>query len=144
MAAFRRITDTFSAAPHLGPEDIARAAAAGFAMIIANRPDSEEPGAMTLAEGRALAEAAGLRFVAVPFGMPPTPEVVEKVGAALAEATGPVLAYCRTGTRSTTAWAMAMARGGTMETSDIIAAAQGGGYDLSGMAGTLDGLRPKA
>jgi sulfide:quinone oxidoreductase len=142
MAAFRRITDRFSVSPQLGPDDIARARAEGFATIIANRPDGEEPGAMTLAEARRLAEAAGLRFVAIPFSGSPTPEVVAKVGAALVSEPGPVLAYCRSGTRSTTAWAMASAAAGVLDTQAIIAAAHDGGYDLSGLARTLDGLRP--
>lgn len=144
MAAFRRITDRFSVAPQLGPEDIAQAKAEGFTAIIANRPDGEEPGAMTLAEGRALAEAAGLAFHAIPFTMPPPADAVARMGAVLAQEEGPVLAYCRSGTRSTTAWALATASAGVMEAKEIVAAAKAAGYDLGGLAGTLQSLRPKA
>jgi uncharacterized protein (TIGR01244 family) len=137
MAAFRRITGSFSVAPQLGPEDIAQAAREGFRTIIANRPDGEEAGAMTLAEARALAEAQGLHFVAIPFGMPPTADVVEKTVAALASAPEPVLAYCRSGTRSVSAWALAQARSGKMAADAILAAASAGGYELQGLAGQL-------
>lgn len=142
MTEFRRITDRFSAAPHLEREDFARAAAAGFRTVVANRPDSEEAGGLpTIAEARAAAEAAGLAFVAIPFAGPPSAEVVAQMEAALAGSPGPVLAYCRTGTRSTTAWAMATARAGTMTPTDIVAAAARGGYDLAALAPALERLR---
>jgi uncharacterized protein (TIGR01244 family) len=68
-----------------------------------------------------------------------------ETAAALDEANGPVLAYCRTGTRSITAWALAQALAGSSHTPDeIIALAQKAGYDLSGARGALEALAPKA
>ncbi|MDX2234396.1 MAG: TIGR01244 family sulfur transferase [Hyphomonadaceae bacterium] len=144
MTAFRRITDTFSVAPQLGPEDIARAAGEGFRTLIVNRPDGESPDAMPIAEARALAEAAGLAFAAIPFSGPPTPEAVDQTATALAAHPAPILAYCRSGTRSCTVWALATAKAGRMEAADILSAASAAGYDLSAMAGTLDRIRREA
>jgi uncharacterized protein (TIGR01244 family) len=144
MAAFRRITDRYWVAPQLGPEDIAEAKAQGFAAIVANRPDGEDAGAMTLAEAESAARAAGLAFHAIPFTMPPPPAAVESLATVLANVSGPVLGYCRTGTRSAAAWAMASARDGSLSTEEIVTAAAGAGYDLAPMAGALDALRSKA
>jgi uncharacterized protein (TIGR01244 family) len=61
----------------------------------------------------------------------------------LDEANGPVLAYCRSGTRSITAWDLAQALAGSHTPDEIIALAQKAGYDLSGARGALETLAPK-
>ena len=98
------------------PRSLARAeiAASGFKTIVANRPDGEggvdQP---RMGAIRAKAESLGLTFVALPFSGAPTPEVVERMSNILNEAPQPVLAYCRTGTRCITAWALTHAGQGT-------------------------------
>jgi sulfide:quinone oxidoreductase len=84
---------------------------------------------------RTKAEELGLAFVAIPFSGAPTPEILERIGAALAEAPAPVLAYCRTGTRSITAWALTHAGQGMGE--EIVDTAAGAGYDLSSLRALL-------
>ena len=132
MADIRRVTPDFAVAPQIGEADIPEILAAGFQTIIANRPDGEggvdQPRMGTI---RAAAEKAGLAFVGLPFSGAPTPEIVERLAHILNEAPQPVLAYCRTGTRSITAWALIHAGQGNGD--DIIAAAAGAGYDLSGL-----------
>ena len=118
---------TFVAVRQLTVGDVSQAAAAGIRLIVNNRPDGEEPGQPSSAEIEAAARAAGLdyRHIPVDGGFPP--ETV----AAMAEALdrGPVLAFCRSGTRSTFLWALARARrGGPAEES--VAAAAAAGYDL--------------
>ena len=130
MADIRKVTDDFAVAPQIEADDVDAIAAAGFKTIIANRPDGE--GGVTqprMGAVRAKAEALGLTFVALPFSGAPTPEIVERTGAILAEAPNPVLAYCRTGTRSITAWALVHSGQGTSDA--IVEAAAGAGYDLS-------------
>jgi sulfide:quinone oxidoreductase len=144
MSEFRRVTPDFSVAGQLEPGDIARAAAEGYRTIVVNRPDGEEWGQRPAAEMKAEAEAAGIAFLAIPTGWPPSPAVVAETAAMLDEAKGPVLAYCRTGRRSITAWAMAEALAGTRRPDEIIALAQKAGYDLSGARGALETLAPKA
>ena len=136
MPDIRRVTDGFAVAPQISDADVAAIAKAGFKTIIANRPDGEggidQPRMGTI---RTKAEAEGLAFVAIPFAGAPTPEVLERFNAALAEAPSPVLAYCRTGTRSITAWAMTHAGQGMSE--EIVAAASNAGYDLGALRALL-------
>lgn len=142
MSDFRRVTDSFYVAPQIQGADIPEAAAKGFTTLIANRPDGEDPGQMPLAASQAAAEAVGLTFVAIPIRGTPGPEAVAQTAAAIAAAKGPILAYCRSGTRSVTLWAFATAKIGAMSTADILVAAKGAGYDLSGHAPALEAVQP--
>ena len=63
--------------------------------------------------------------------------------AVLAAAEGPVLAYCRSGTRSTNLWALAEASRGE-DPAGLVEAAAGAGYDLNGIRPMLDQLSGKA
>lgn len=128
---FRKIDDSISVAPQISVEDVEAAAAQGFRMVINNRPEQEEPGQTSGDEIREAARAAGLAYVAIPithggFSL----NQVEAMRDALAQAGGPVLAYCRSGTRSTFVWALA--RGLEGEDADTLAAkAAAAGYDIS-------------
>lgn len=136
MADIRNVTDSFAVAPQITPDDIDEIVAAGFKTIIANRPDGEggldQP---RMGQIRARAEAAGLTFVALPFSGAPTPEIVERTGHILSGAETPILAYCRTGTRSITAWALVHAGQGSAD--EIVNAAGAAGYDLSSLRDLL-------
>ena len=136
MADIRRVTEAFAVAPQINEEDVAQIQAAGFKTIVANRPDGEggvdQP---RMGAIRAKAESLGLAFVALPFSGAPTPEVVERMSNILNEAPQPVLAYCRTGTRCITAWALTHAGQGTGQ--EIVDAAAGAGYDLSSLQSLL-------
>ena len=89
---------------------------------------------------RAAAEAAGLSYTAIPvthagFSFPQ----VQAMIAALEDAGGPVLAYCRSGTRSCNLWALAGA--GLGEDPDTLTAkAAGAGYDISGLRPLMDAV----
>lgn len=101
----QRLADDFAVAPQIAPEDVAELAALGFRTVICNRPDGEEPGQPAFAEIAAAAAAAGLTAVHVPVvsgGI--TEENVADFRAAIAEAPGPIFAYCRSGTRSRNLW----------------------------------------
>ena len=144
MSEFKRVTPDFAVAGQLGTADIARAADEGFRTIISNRPDGEAPGQPSASEIKTAAEAAGLTFRHIPFsGVPPAPAVVMETAEALDEANSPVLAYCRSGARSITAWALAQALAGSHTPDEIIALAQKAGYDLTGARGALETLAPK-
>lgn len=136
----RRIDDTISVAPQIAPEDVPALAAAGFVAIVNNRPDDEDAGQPSGAAVQAAAEAAGLSYTAIPVthaGF--SGHQVEAMAAVLADAQGPVLAFCRSGTRSCNLWALAQAsQGGDPDT--LIAKAAGAGYDLSGIRPLLDQL----
>ncbi len=123
---------------------MARAAELGFKTIVNNRPDNEALGQPSGAEIRAAAEAAGLAFVDIPFSGRPPPAVVAETALLLEREAGPVLAYCRTGTRSINAWALATALAGTIRPNEIIALAEKAGYDLEGARGALETVAPKS
>lgn len=144
MASIRRINDQISVAPQIDPADVVEAARAGFTTIVNNRPDSEEDGQPEGAAIRAVAETLNLAYHAIPithagFSGPQ----VEAMRAVLAAAEGPVLAYCRSGTRSTNLWALAEASRGE-DPAGLIEAAAGAGYDLNGIRPLLDQLSGKA
>lgn len=144
MTPFRRVTPDFAVAGQLTAEDVARAAREGFRTIVNNRPDGEMAGQTPAAEIEAEAVRLGLVYRALPFTGPPPPGAVAATAALLAEAPGPVLAYCRTGNRSIMAWAMAQALEGLMRPDEIIARAGEAGYDLHGARGALERLAPQA
>jgi uncharacterized protein (TIGR01244 family) len=136
----RTIDSKVSVAPQILPEQMADIAAAGFVAIVNNRPDDEEPGQPSGAEIQAAAEAAGLAYTAIPvthagFGH----GQLDAMRAALDAADGPVLAYCRSGTRSCNLWALAEAKAGG-DSAELVEKAAGAGYDLSGIRPTLDAL----
>lgn len=144
MSAFKPVTNDFSVSSQISVDDIARAAAAGYRTIVNNRPEGEAADQTPGAEIAAAAAAHGLAYRALPYaGGPPPPGVVSATAALLNEADGPVLAYCRSGTRSIMAWAMAQALEGALTPDEIIAKADEAGYDLRGARGALEGLAPK-
>jgi uncharacterized protein (TIGR01244 family) len=130
MADFRKVTDDFSVAPQIDLADLPRAAAEGFKLVINNRPDGEAPDQPTSAEVEAAAKAAGLNYVHIPVRGGPTPEQVEQENAVVAEAPGPILAFCRSGTRSITTWALGEAAAGH-DRAVLAKLAADAGYDLS-------------
>ena len=135
MTDFRHVTDDFSAAPQISLADVAEARRRGFMAIICNRPDGEDPGQPSAAEIAAAAEAAGLTYAPIPVRGAPGPAEVEAMRQAVDAASGPVLAYCRSGTRSITTWAIGQAMSGAMERGELVALGREAGYDLSGVLG---------
>jgi len=135
MSDFRTVTDDFSVSPQIAPEDLAIAATQGFKLIINNRPDGEQPGQPTSAEIEAKAKALDLDYVYIPVVGRPTPEQAKATRDAAAAAGGKVLAFCRSGTRSITAWSMGQAAAGDRPAGDLVALGAGAGYDLSGVLG---------
>jgi uncharacterized protein (TIGR01244 family) len=140
MSGFRKLTENVLVSPQLALADVAAAAASGVAMIINNRPDGEDPDALQSADIAAAAAAAGLNYVEIPVGHAGFSEPqVDAMIAALEQAEGPILAYCRSGTRSTLLWALAQAKQG--ENPEAIAsAAMQAGYDISPVRAMVDML----
>lgn len=126
----RKISPEFYAAYQLWAADLGAIAAQGIKSVINNRPDGEVEGQPTSAEIAAAAQALGLeyRYVPVLSGVL-TDENADEFGAALRELPGPILAFCRTGTRSTILWALSEAQSRDVDT--IVRAAGDAGYDLS-------------
>lgn len=131
MADFRRVTDTLYVAPQIRPEDVAEAKALGVTLIVNNRPEGEEAGQPEGDRIASAAEAAGIAYLAVPVIGMPTPEQVGIMRAAVDAAQGKVLAFCRSGMRSISTWALGRAEAGSHDRDALLTLGRDAGYDLS-------------
>lgn len=140
MTTIKRLTDTLSVAPQISEADLATLAAQGFRSVINNRPDGEsadQPASTVLA---AAAARAGLVYREIPVVSGQLQDAqVTAFGAALAELPAPTLAFCRTGTRSTTLWALDAAR--VRPVADVVQTAAEAGYDLGALRPRLEQAR---
>ena len=141
---FRKLTDTIYVSPQIGLDEIAEAARIGIKLIINNRPEGESADQLPGPEVEAAARTVGVDYVAIPvthsgFSEPQ----VAAMAKALNEAEGPVLAYCRSGTRSTLLWALSEAsQGGDPDALTNMAAKAG--YDANPVRPLMDMLKARA
>lgn len=134
----RQLSPTLAVSPQIQPEDVAALAAAGFKVLINNRPDEEigpEIDHFAMAEA---AEMAGMTYHYLPFypGQV-TPRLINDFIQATA-GRGPVIAYCRSGHRCTVLWALSQA--GKRPEAEILQVATGAGYDLTPVQPLLTSL----
>ncbi|MFT3976642.1 MAG: TIGR01244 family sulfur transferase [Sphingomonas bacterium] len=144
MLDIRPIDATIAVAPQIAPEDIPAIKAAGFVAIVNNRPDGEDAGQPDGDTIRTAAEDAGLAYTAIPithagFSQPQVTAMIE----ALENAGGPVLAYCRSGTRSCNLWALAQAKQGA-DADAVTAKGAGAGYDLTNLRPLMDAVAQRS
>lgn len=128
----RPLTEEFAVAPQIDPEDIPGIKQAGYASILCNRPDEEEPGQPDYAAIEAAAAAEGMRIAWVPIvsGMV-TQDALSDFATALEEMPKPILAYCRSGTRCTMLWTIASH--GRIPDAELLERSAKAGYDMSGV-----------
>lgn len=137
---FRQISDKVLASPQIGLDEVAEASALGVTLIINNRPEDESDDQTPGAAIEAAACAAGIAYIAIPVTHAGFSEwQVTAMAKALSETQGPVLAYCRSGTRSTLLWAMAQASSGA-NPDTLAAQAAAAGYDISPVRAMVDML----
>ncbi|MBN8183028.1 bifunctional protein tyrosine phosphatase family protein/NAD(P)/FAD-dependent oxidoreductase [Roseibium aggregatum] len=128
----KAINSQISVAPQVKPEDMADFAQQGFRSVICNRPDGEGADQPSFEEIEAAAGKLGMEARYLPI-------VAGKVGDTDAEEFGrlmeslpkPILAYCRTGTRSATLWSLSQAD--KLPLSDILSKTKAAGYDMAGV-----------
>lgn len=129
----RPIDEHISVAPQINPDDIAELARLGFRTLVANRPDGEESGQPPMAAIEAAAREHGLKWVYLPVSSSNILDSdVDNFDEMIRKADTPVLAFCRTGTRSTVLWSLSAARRDSIE--NVVGKAQQAGYDISGLA----------
>jgi len=129
----KTITPALAVSPQIAPGDIAAIKAAGFRAIICNRPDGEGADQPTHEEIDAAARAAGLETCYLPVMQGKVQDGdADAFGTALRDLPGPVLAYCRSGTRSATLWSLAEAK--TRSLAEILSLTKAAGYDMNGVA----------
>ncbi len=140
-----KLDDTVCVTPQISPFDVPALVEAGFATVICNRPDDEVPFELQAGALQAACEAAGLSFVnnpLTPGGL--TNDAIHAQADAIEAATGKVLAYCASGTRSAILWAFATAKEGSIPPTDIIAALDQAGYPLPGLAPQLSAFASRS
>ena len=140
MTDFRQVTETFWASPQIELTDIAEAQQRGFTLLINNRPEGEAEDQTPGGQIAAAAAEADMDYCAIPVTHAGFSEdQVRQMADAIEGAAGPVLAYCRSGTRSTLLWALAQASRGD-DPDAIAAAAAGAGYDVAPIRPLIDML----
>ncbi|WP_334014673.1 TIGR01244 family sulfur transferase [Alteromonas sp. S167] len=128
---YANVTQQLSVGPQVLVDDIEAIQAAGFNSIICNRPDGEGADQPDFAEIEAKALSLGLSCIYQPVVSGKiTPDDAITFEANLQKLDAPVLAYCRTGTRCITLWAMTATK--TLSYEAILSISQKAGYDLSG------------
>ena len=138
MSDFRHISDDFWASPQISLVDVDEAKQRGFALIVNNRPEGETEDQVPGESIEAAVREAGMDYVAIPVTHAGFSEdQVRSMAGALQQAEGPILAYCRSGTRSTLLWSLAQASLGR-DPDDLAAAAANAGYDLNPIRGLLE------
>ncbi|HWU03551.1 MAG TPA: TIGR01244 family sulfur transferase [Novosphingobium sp.] len=141
---FRQLSDRVWASPQISLEDVALAAQSGIGLIINNRPEGESDDQTPGEAIEQAAAAAGIAYVAIPITHAGFSQAqVTAMTDALAGSQGGVLAYCRSGTRSTLLWALAQAGQGADLTAVTAMAAQAG-YDVSPIRPLMDMLSASA
>jgi uncharacterized protein (TIGR01244 family) len=103
----RELDDKVLVSGQIRPDEVAALRTQGMTLIVNNRPDGEEPGQPLGAEIEEAAAAAGIDYRSVPIIRGIGPADAEAMRDAISSSPGKVLAFCRSGTRSALAWALA-------------------------------------
>ena len=135
------LTPELSVAGRLDRPDIEALARAGIRTIINNRPDAEDPGQLPAAEARRLAESLGITYHHIPITAATLSRAdVDAFAATLRDAETPVVAHCRSGTRSTLLWALTRMREGA-DPLALVAEAARHGIDIASLPAVVARLR---
>lgn len=103
-----KVSDTFAVASQIVATDMPILKAQGMTTIINNRPDGEKGHPSSNAQLQAAAQALGMTYHFIPVvGMNFPPQAVSQMSEVVAQSSGKVLAFCRTGNRSINIWAKA-------------------------------------
>ena len=124
------LSETLSVTGQISPTDLPEIVRAGFKSVICNRPDGESADQFNQRDLADAADKAGLTLAYLPVvSGRVTQEEGQAFAAMLNELPAPVLAYCRSGMRSATLWALSQA--GSQPWPDILGRAAAAGFDLS-------------
>ena len=135
----KSLSDKVAVSAQIAPGDVEELARRGFRTVICNRPDGEDPGQPSFEEIAAAARAAGMDAVFQPvtsatMGLEPA----QRFAVTVDSSAGPVLAYCRTGTRCTMLWTISGVLSGTPK-AELREAAARAGYDMTNLLQSLPG-----
>ncbi len=133
----QNVSENYSVADQLRVSDLEQVASLGFGTVINNRPDNEVEHQPESADMAVAAEALGLTYLHIPVTFPNIPaDTIDDFANAYSTAKGPILAFCASGMRSITLWALNEA--GTQDVDAILNTTAAAGYDLSVMSPALE------
>lgn len=142
MSRLHEVASGVAVAPQVTEAEIGEIARLGYGTLINNRPDGEEPGQLTAAEAKAVAARHGLAYVHIPVTAPSiTAADVAAYAGALEGSAKPVVAHCRSGTRSYLLWGLVQVLRKGADPAAIVAAAAAKGFDLSALPALAARLR---
>ena len=126
----RRLDDRTMVSGQLMPDQITALKAEGVTMLVNNRPDNEDEGQPLSAEFEAAAREAGMEYRHIPIRYGMGPSDIEAMRDAIhATGEGKLLAFCRSGNRSTLAWAVARSEDGA-DPAELHRCAEAAGFSL--------------
>ena len=135
----KQLTKNLFVAGQITAQDLDTIAAAGIKTIINNRPDGEEAFQPSTADLAAKATEHGIAYHDIPVAGQISPGQIEAFQKVLESSDNPILAFCRTGTRSSMLWAMSQAENGDID--DILGKTATAGYDFRGYRPMLESLK---
>ena len=141
MQTITQLTPLFSVCPQIDEADMSTLASLGYKTVINNRPDGEsadQPSSAIIAEA---AYRHGLVYCHLPISMPVNFDDVAAVTHSLDTLPSPVVAYCRSGTRSAILWALSQAS--KMDSDTILKQLDDVGYPLEALRHTLERLQTR-
>jgi uncharacterized protein (TIGR01244 family) len=135
QAKITALTESFAVASQIGADDIPLIAAAGYRVLINNRPDGEQEGQLNSHDARQQAENAGMEYHYLPITAATlTLAQVEQFERLLAGTEGPILAHCRSGTRCCLLWSITELRKGGGDTEGLIRRGADQGFSIPELA----------
>lgn len=137
MTEFKRINQQLSVFGQISKNDLLAAQQQGFKTVVNNRPDNESEEQISNAELEQYAKELDLTYFYLPIAPAGiSDQEAQQFEQIFNQQTGPLLAFCRTGNRSTRLWALAQS--GTTDSDSLIQQAQTAGYDISSLRERLD------
>ncbi len=125
-----RLTGDLTVSAQPSPEDFVAFAARGVKTIVNNRPDGEQPGQLSAADGARLAAENAMDYRHIPVTLQTiTGDDVRAFADAVSRSNGPVHAHCRSGVRSATLWALSEVVAGRLDRAQVKVALENAGYD---------------
>ena len=134
---YRQLDEKTLVNGQISPDDVAELKALGVTLIVNNRPDGEDVGQPESDDIEAAAKAAGIDYRHVPIARGLGPSDIEAMRDAMhSVGDGKLFAFCRSGNRSTLAWAVAKSEDG-MSREELDRCANQAGFDLGPVAHLL-------
>jgi sulfide:quinone oxidoreductase len=135
-----KINNELTVSDQITIEDLKEIQAQGYKTIFCNRPDQESEGQLTFSAIEKEAQSIGIKAIHQPvIGGQISDDDIAQFGCYFEVAQKPVFAYCRTGTRCSTLWALSHAK--KLSIDEILTNTQNAGYDLSSLRDRLNSLK---